>query len=211
MAEKIVLVYLARHGTTTLNASNCFRGNLNPSLDEQGFRDAHRLAFYFRSIELSHIFSSDKLRAMQTSKIIADAKKMEVIPNEQLRALNVGNFSGKERTAANLEALKHYIDNPTETIPGGESLADFQARVRPLFQDAMEIAADCGVPALIVGHSSLVHELGEAVNGGHETTLVKPGGCAALYCSNGELYAEPVFKPDLARMKQVVARYEVVS
>ena len=58
-----ICVYVARHGRTVLNATNSFRGNANPALDDVGIKQAHTLANLFKPIDISHIFCSDKVRA----------------------------------------------------------------------------------------------------------------------------------------------------
>lgn len=193
--DKIIACYIARHGATTLNQTNCFRGSADPPLAPEGIADAHKLAHYFSNIDLSAIFSSDRKRALQTADIISSERKLPVHKMQQLRALNVGNFSGQKRTPENEALLQQYIENPNVTIPGGESLNDFKARVRPVLMDAVDLFMDCGVPPLVVAHSSIVHEVGDMFYGNHKSILVQPGGAAAIYISNGKLGAEPIFKP----------------
>lgn len=192
--EKIIMVYVARHGTTVLNADGCFRGNRDVPLDDKGRRDASRLGFYFQPIELSHIVTSDRLRAMQTAKAISAVNNMEVHPTSNLRAWNVGDFSGKPKNAENCALIQQYIDNPDIPIPGGESLGDFKARVGPAILEAVDIANESGQPLLLVAHSSIVREVGSMLYGNHHKVLVHPGGVIALYAENGQLQAEPIFK-----------------
>jgi broad specificity phosphatase PhoE len=198
MSEPTIILFIARHGQTVLNASNCFRGNKDPSLDASGFRDAHHLAAYFKDEPLSFIVSSDKLRARQTAGIIKGDKDLDVHETPNLRALNVGDFSGKKRTPEAEAELQHYIDNPDIDIPGGESLNEFKSRIRPALWEAFEIADDAGKPGLLVAHSSIVHECGSWIYNDHKATLVEPGGVLAVYVQNGKIGAEPIFRPVLS-------------
>lgn len=196
MSEKHIVVYAARHGETSLNKSGSFRGNKNVPLNDDGIRDAHKLAFYFAPIDLMGIVSSDKIRAMTTAKIISQQKNdQEPIPTENLRALNVGEFSGKPRSKENVDALQHYIDNPDCVIPGGESLNQFRDRVQPAIMDAINMACESGSPLLLIGHSSIIHEIGNMFEKDHTSVLVEPGGVAAIYIVRGEIHAESIFKP----------------
>lgn len=195
MSEAITILFVARHGQTVLNASNCFRGNKDPSLDEKGFRDAHRLASFFQDEPLSFIVSSDRLRARQTAGVIKNERNLDVHDTPILRALDVGDFSGKKRTAENEEALEHYIDHPDIPIPGGESLNEFKSRVRPALIEAFELADDSGKPGLLVAHSSIIHEVGDWLYGQHKATLVEPGGVLSIYIKDGKIGAEPILKP----------------
>ena len=189
------VVFVARHGRTRLNANNSFRGNANPELDEVGVKQAHELAKLFSDVPISHIFCSDKVRATKTAEIISAAKGGQVHRSEALRALNVGNFSGQPRNAKSEAELQSYLDDPDCCIPGGESLNDFRARIRPCLQEAIDLYGECGVPPMLVAHSSVCHEVGNIANGNHKSILVEPGGAIAVYVNNGKIDAEPIFKP----------------
>lgn len=202
MAEKHTLVFCVRHGTTVLNIRNAFRGNKDVPLDDKGIKDAHELSFYFKPIDICGIVCSDKHRAITTAKIIGDQKDMEFIPTKNLRALDVGDFSGQPRNDENVKALQNYIDNPETTIPGGESLNDFRRRIQPAIQEAIELALEYGEPLMLVSHSSIIHEVGNMLEKDHTATLVEPGGVCAIYISGGDLHAEPIFKPLLSVKKE---------
>lgn len=194
--EKHILVYVARHGTTDLNVANCFRGPIDAQLDKEGWRDANRLAYYFGPIDLCVIVHSDKARTRETAKQIASKHDgVNVVENCGLNAFNVGDLGGKPKNKENLSTVEWHVENPDIPLPGGESLNHFRARVRPLIQDAINLALRVGRPVLIVSHSSIIHEVGMMIGGHHEYTLVEPGGVAAIFIQNGKLDAEPIFKP----------------
>jgi broad specificity phosphatase PhoE len=195
--ENQIVAYFARHGRTTLNHLNCFRGAMNPDLDATGRRQAHRLASLFEPIDLSAIFYSDKKRSEETSDIIASRKKgIQCFGTKNLWPLNVGEFSGQPKDAANEKKLEKYIQNPDLQIPGGESLNEFKARVRPCIQEAIDIADEQGAPTLCVVHSSVIHEVGDFINNSHESCLVEPGGVCAVFMDGGMLRAQAMFRAD---------------
>ncbi len=202
-----VAFYVARHGQTILNASGMFRGSANPPLDATGIKQAHVLAKLFSNIDISHIFCSDKQRATKTAEIISQAKNIPIHKSESLRALNVGDFSGTPRNKESEAELQTYLDAPDTAIPGGESLNDFKSRIGPCFQQAVDIFLECGVPPLIVGHSSIVHELGAVTTKSHKAVLVEPGGVAAAYFDGGDLKASPIFRP----VNNTKSRAETIS
>ena len=190
-----VVTYVVRHGRTVLNATSKFRGNANPPLDDVGVEQAHRLAQLFADVPISHIFCSDKIRATKTAEIISAAKGGRVHQSEALRALNVGSFSGQPRNSKSEAELQAYLDDPDCCIPGGESLNDFRSRIKPCLQEAIDLCGECGVPPMLVAHSSVAHEIGNIANGNHKSILVEPGGAIAVYVNNGKIDAEPIFKP----------------
>lgn len=195
------ILYVARHGSTELNQADCFRGHNDVPLSTKGYREANQLAYYLQPIELSFIVASAKKRAVATADVISlakqvDGEKIRVVPNDGLFAWDVGNFSGKPKNKENLDELQKYIDDPDLQVPGGESLCNFRCRVRPLIEEAVETSNEQGVPGLLVVHSSLIHELGEMFHKDHTAALVKPGGLAAVYVSNGTLKVEAIFRPE---------------
>ena len=190
-----VCVYVVRHGRTTLNKDGKFRGNANPPLDEVGIKQAETLAELFEPIDLSHIFCSDKQRAVKTAEILAKGKGAKVHESEGLRALNVGDFSGTPRNEESESCLQTYLDDPDSVIPGGESLNDFKARIQPCLQQAIELFGETGVPPLLVAHSSVVHEIGSLVHGDHKKVLVEPGGAVAVFFDGSKMNAQPIYRP----------------
>jgi broad specificity phosphatase PhoE len=107
----------------------------------------------------------------------------------------VGNLSGQKRSKENVELLQSYLKNPDCQIPGGESLNQFRQRVDPCIREAIHIFMECGVPAMIVAHSSVVREVGHLLMGDQKKVLVQPGGVIAVYLQNGQLSAKPILKP----------------
>jgi broad specificity phosphatase PhoE len=198
MPSPVVVLFIARHGETVLNADGCFRGNKDVPLNANGIRDAHNLAAFFKDQPLSFVVSSDKTRAEQTAKIIKSDRDLNVYSTPNLRALDVGDFSGQVRSPENVAALDEYLNNPDCKIPGGESLNNFKGRIRPALWEAFEIADDAGEPGLLVAHSSIVHETGSWLYDDHKSVLVEPGGVLAVYVSNGRIGAEPIYKPVLS-------------
>lgn len=194
-APDVCVVYFIRHGRTIANQSGLFRGNKNFPLSEDGIKDAHHAKTLFSDIPVSSIFSSDKVRATKTAEIINQEKHVPVTTSSILSALDIGEFSGQPRDKDNTEALQYYLDRPDETIPGGESLSDFRRRIEPAIWEIFGAADDSGLPAILVCHSSVVHELGHMLYNDHKSILVEPGGVVAMYVKNGKISAEPIFKP----------------
>lgn len=191
----VPVLYLARHGATTLNLDNCFRGNANPPLAPEGIRDASVLASFFADQPFSFIVTSDRTRAAQTANIIDKGRGIKIHLTPKLRAFNIGDFSGKPRSDENVEALQYYIDNPDIVIPGGESLNQFRSRIRPAIMEAIELSDEAGTPGLLVAHSSIVHETSNLIRGDHMACLVKPGGAVCIYVQKGKLGMEAIWKP----------------
>lgn len=197
-----ILCLVVRHGQTTLNREGRFRGTANPPLDATGIKQAHEVAKLLDAIEISHIFSSDKQRATLTADIIAKGGGIKVHKTENLRALNVGDYSGQLRTPEAEAEVAAFADKPDVPFPGGESINQFRGRIQPCLQEACEIALECGAPTVVVGHSSIVHETGNWLYGDHKCILVEPGGMAAIYVKDGQLAADAIYKPLLKQVNK---------
>lgn len=205
----IVSLY-ARHGSTVLNSSGCFRGMMDLSLDAQGIQDAHRLAEFLKDYQIFPIVVlSDMKRARETAHIIGSTLKSSDQPIQyretpELRALNVGKLSGQKRTAENEAIVAYHADNPDVPFEGGESLNDFRTRVHPIMEHGIEVAIKHGCPVLFVAHSSVIHEVGQITHKDHTASLVKPGGVTKICACDGCLCSEPIFRPDNTKTKSRV-------
>ena len=190
-----IALYVVRHGRTVLNAERCFRGNVNPELDSTGIKQAQDLKKFFDDKPVCAIFSSPKQRATKTADILSQGSGIPVHTSSSLCALDVGNLSGQPRSKENVKLLQGYLDNPDCPIPGGEALNQFRQRVDPCIREAIHIFMECGVPPMIVAHSSVVREVGHLLMGDQKKVLVEPGGVIAVYLTNGQLEAKPILKP----------------
>lgn len=199
-----ILVYLARHGTTLLNQDGCFRGPIDVPLDASGVRDAKQLHSFFKSVQLGDILCSDKQRAHETAKIIAAGHPESPRPTPLLHAWNIGYLAGQKKDD-HTEDIEFFQNHPAVQIPEGQSLDSFRARVRPVFKQAIQRALQTGLPVLLVTHSSVIHEVGQAVNGDHNSTVVRPGGVAVIGLRDGKLAAEPLLKPDSRQAEKVIS------
>jgi len=176
-----VLVYIARHGKTDDSDKNIFRGNRNSKLNKQGFRDAYALQQFFKNKDFGNIYSSDMTRAIQTGHVIGEPHDKVPYVTHGLEPWRIGEITGQDKTEY-APVMKHFIDNPDEPIPGGESRNEFeQDRIRPLLVEAMLMGLE-GPPPIVIGHSSIIHAGVHMINGeGPSDIAVKPGGVIQLY------------------------------
>ena len=193
-----VLFYAVRHGETTLNTANKFRGPIDIKLSDQGRKQATEAGKILKDVPASLIVHSEKHRTRETARTIAKHQKDTKVPvtgTVKLRSWNLGEFAGKPKNKANLKKLQEYIDDPSKTVPKGESLNDFKNRVNPVFNDVLFHAAAGHIPILVV-HASVIHEIGTVFNGDEQSVLVDPGGIVAVVEDNGKIHAEIVHRPD---------------
>jgi probable phosphoglycerate mutase len=188
------VLYLIRHGRTKLNSADYFRGDSDVPLTKEGRKDVEEAAKFLEGITPVFIISSDRIRAIQSTEILTKYFDTPIHTSDQLRAWDVGEFSGKPRSDENLKSLQKYIDDPYLVIPGGESLDCFTARTMPAIQECFCLAQHHGIGFVVV-HSSVVHQLGQELFSDHKSLVVEPGGVVVIGMEDGRPSAKPIFKP----------------
>lgn len=150
---------LVRHGESEWNRAGRIQGQVNSPLTDLGISQAIAIRNYLSGIFINQelkIYTSPLDRAIQTAKIIAqgiDCFGSELIIEERLNDFNLGEISGTfgwDKVAEIFpEQAKLRLQDPMRFHPsGGESGADFEARLRSLLE---ELKGD-GTLKLMVSH-----------------------------------------------------------
>ena len=137
---------LVRHGESEWNRAGRIQGQVNSPLTDLGISQAMAISNYLSGIFINQelkIYTSPLDRAIQTAKIIAqgiDCFGSELIIEERLNDFNLGEISGTfgwDKVAEIFpEQAKLRLQDPMRFHPsGGESGADFDARLRSLLED----------------------------------------------------------------------------
>lgn len=139
---------LVRHGESEWNRAGRIQGQVNSPLTDLGISQAMAISNYLSGIFINQelkIYTSPLDRAIQTAKIIAqgiDCFGSELIIEERLNDFNLGEISGTfgwDKVAEIFpEQAKLRLQDPMRFHPsGGESGAEFDARLRSLLEDLM--------------------------------------------------------------------------
>lgn len=94
-----IVLYIVRHGQTIDNLEGRIQGHTDSPLTELGIKQAEAAAHRLSQERLDCIYSSDLNRALDTSRIIAQAQSNEcpIIPDSRIRELNLGAAQGLTR------------------------------------------------------------------------------------------------------------------
>ncbi|MCK4648881.1 histidine phosphatase family protein [bacterium] len=148
---KIILV---RHGQTAWTPVNRIQGWLDIKLNEQGLRQAKRIAKELKRKKLKAIYSSELSRAYETARIIARTHKLKVKKNINLNELNQGKWQGllvKEAKDAYKKLYRRWEEEPLSVRPpGGESILDLYERALHVLREITKKYPKGRV--IIVGH-----------------------------------------------------------
>lgn len=94
-SEKMVTLYLVRHGETYDNAAKLMQGQTQGELNAEGIRQAEQVRDSMISNRIDAFVSSDLHRSIQTCEIIASPHQGIVCPTVLLRERDWGGFTGK--------------------------------------------------------------------------------------------------------------------
>jgi probable phosphoglycerate mutase len=120
-------------------------------LSERGIAQAQALARRLASMGVAAILASDLPRARHTAEIIKAATGAPIETTELLRERNFGDWRGRPYDALPPNRLLM-----AEAPPGGESGAEFEARVAQAFALVVQRAAGTSGALAVVSHGLAV-------------------------------------------------------
>jgi broad specificity phosphatase PhoE len=127
-------LYLVRHGTTTMNRENRYRGRRDVPLDAQGYQDAVDAAHFLSRRAIGAVYAGPLQRTIVTAQIIADESQVpDVRILDGLINLDYGAWEGMTRAEAEAhepKAFGAYRRAPLQCVcPNGERLNRAQQRM----------------------------------------------------------------------------------
>src|SRR3954453_13912678 len=133
-------IYVVRHGTTTLNVQNRYRGRRDVPLDAQGYQDAVDAARTLSPLGLTAVYTGPLRRTIATAQIIADeARVPDLRILHGLNNVDYGAWEGMTAAEAAMydpELFELYRTSPSQgACPMGERLSIAQQRM----VDALEL------------------------------------------------------------------------
>lgn len=131
--EHFTRFVLVRHGQTSWNKDERFRGRVDIELDETGLEQARLAAGRITEWQISAVYSGPLKRAKSTAQCIAERFGLSVVTLEGLNDMNFGQWEGllvsevREKHAKLFDEWRHSPEH--FAVPGGESLGDVGRRV----------------------------------------------------------------------------------
>jgi broad specificity phosphatase PhoE len=125
------VIVLARHGRTEANAHGLLLGRADPGLDEDGRRQAERLAAEIGGLDVARVVSSPLARCRETAQVVAEAADIpDVMVDDRWIELDYGALDGTRPADVPAETWARWRADVTFAPEGGESLAALGQRVR---------------------------------------------------------------------------------
>lgn len=149
-------LFLMRHGETDWNRQHLLQGNQDIPLNEAGIRLAVQTAegMHRAGLTFDCIYSSPLQRARHTAQLLCPGQPL--ILDDRLRELSFGAYEGTICPAL--------ADLPL-AAPGGESVADLQARAMAFLREVAADPANQGKRILISTHGALIRSVRMALKG----------------------------------------------
>ena len=159
------MILLARHGETDDNvAPQRFMGSRDTPLNDRGREQARALAQAAASAAPAAIWTSHLRRAHETARIAGAALGLEPRVDRRLAESHRGRWEG--RLVADIEREEPEAwaawrgAGADFRFPGGESLAEHQARALAALDDIREGP----LPALVVAHGGTIRAIAAAAH-----------------------------------------------
>jgi len=154
------LLFLARHGETDWNRERRVQGHTDIPLNDEGRRQAQRLAARMQGIAIDALVASDLVRASETARIVGDALGLAPVLSAAWREIGLGALEGRDAPGANKdfgELVTAAARRPGPLAEGAETFRAFEARiVEGYAQLAREHA---GKTVLVVSHGGTLKTL----------------------------------------------------
>lgn len=139
-----------RHGQTEWNAQHRWQGQSDVQLNDLGRMQAGLAAPVLAGYGLTHLYSSDLVRAVETADILAAIVGLPVTRDARLREIDVGNWAGRTKLQIGAEFTKVLIKEEAgeDVIRGetGESVRQVALRTSNALED---IAASVPVGSIV--------------------------------------------------------------
>ncbi|EHQ90098.1 histidine phosphatase family protein [Desulfosporosinus youngiae] len=137
-------IILTRHGQTLWNIEGRVQGSLDSPLTEKGILQARSLALRLKEEGITHIYSSDAPRAVNTAEEIRRELGLEkLLVDPALREFSFGEWEGsvwQELRESNPDIFKLWDSEPhLVTTPGGENMELVTERAWKFLQQILKL------------------------------------------------------------------------
>ncbi len=125
------LLLLIRHGENDFVKTGKLPGQVaGIHLNERGQKQAEALGEALKDVPIKAIYSSPLERAVETATPIAEARKLQIIPEPDLMDTDVGSWQGKSLKVLHHTKLWSIVQSAPSRFqfPDGESFVESQAR-----------------------------------------------------------------------------------
>ena len=155
---KMVTIILIRHGETDWNAEQVFRGKIDVPLNKLGLAQAGAVKEALAEIKIDALYASPLARALDTARVLAEKRNLEIKVEEGLSDVDFGLWQGVPKGKVKEDYPDLYntwlTDPHLVTFPRGETLLKVQKRSMAALERAIETSP--GKTVAIVSHRVVI-------------------------------------------------------
>jgi broad specificity phosphatase PhoE len=125
-------IYLIRHGESTSDIKQKYDGDYDDHLTGKGLQEAEEIAEKLIRSNIQIIFSSSKIRALETSKIIGEKFRCQITVIDDLTEQDIyGAYVqlGKNQSEEEYRKLGELLVNREHAVQGAETYKHFKDRI----------------------------------------------------------------------------------
>lgn len=205
---------LIRTGETDWNKQGRWQGWVANPLNDHGRQQVQALANYVRHIGMGVLYASDLRRAVETAEHLTAKLDFDAVLDSRWRERDIGRWQGMT-----LDEIRAWYPDEFQAlqadpygfrVPGGESRADVQRRVRFALDDALALESVETVG--VITHSTAIRALLDALVPGHSlsgvvignssvTTLARDGSIWHLVAANDLAHLEGLASTSVAELE----------
>lgn len=158
-------IYLVRHG----QRQDGSKGHEKLELSEKGFKQANLLGKRLKKYNIQRIYSSDMIRAIQTSEEINKYLNVDIILNHELREIDMGKYAeeGREYIENNFpDFVKKFSGHLCDVAyPNGECGEDVWNRSKRVINEIINSGLE---NVAVVAHGGIIRVLISGFLGLHQ-------------------------------------------
>ena len=168
-------LYITRHGETEWNTKGMMQGWRDSPLTDLGKSQGQWLRDRIKDLHIDVIYSSPSGRAYETAKIIKGDRDIEIILDDGLREIKMGQWEGlsqDEIKELGEENHFNYWNSPSKYVPvGGETFYEVRDRSYETITRILE--KEKGKTILIVTHTITLKGFLNKLQNKHIDEIVK--------------------------------------
>ncbi len=139
LTEKVMKIWITRHGQTDLNKKNLMQGRIDQPLNETGIEQAKSMRAMIGDIHFDAVYASPLDRAITTASIIGGIEKSEVIIDQRIIEADFGNYDCKKYVGMGVKMMLYWMIPEIFPAPATvESIASMVERSHSFLKELEE-------------------------------------------------------------------------
>lgn len=198
--NKLLDIFLVRHGQTKWNVEMRLQGTLDSDLTETGIYQAEKLGERLSNVEFSKIFASPSGRTIRTAELVKGNKTNKIIEDSRLKEMCFGDIEGREMETLEAELKNEIVimhEKPQIYNPAAYNGETFDSLLHRTSDFLSEMLEKEDGKILVVAHGMSLMAMISAINNIKVDDFwkkgLKPNVSLTMYNYNKGIFDEKLF------------------